>query len=82
MLQWWIARQALAASTSLSGYVLMLPRRRLATAPLRWVGLVTRQPALKVPLFQNYRDKQQAPFMAFQLAIKASHPHSRAVPLI
>jgi hypothetical protein len=47
------------------------PRHRsLLTAPLRWAGLADGARRMRVMLFQDYREREKAPFLVFQVAIK------------
>ncbi|EFN54789.1 hypothetical protein CHLNCDRAFT_134746 [Chlorella variabilis] len=48
--------------------------RSLALAPLRWVGLGGDVRMVRLPLFTNYREKREVPFMVARLAIKTRNP--------
>lgn len=48
--------------------------RSLALAPLRWAGLAHGPRRVRVPLFTNYREKREVPFMAAHIAIKTRNP--------
>ncbi len=51
-------------------HTLPLACSSMSTAPLRWLGLASDTRLVRVPLFQNYREKAAVPFMAARVAIK------------